>query len=312
VDAPTAALLALATAAALFTPVLGTLYFGQVNCYLLPFLALALRRVRPAAGIAVPAAVKLYPAAAMLAFATMGRRGLRPLLVTAGLTGTLVVLPNLVTGTRSYGGSLLANFGPDAYWSNESVNGWLSRLALPSGAGPPPLPGLPVTPIMLAACALLGLLVALVIAAAPRRPWAGTFALLLCYSVVAAPKNSLWNYAPLVVAMVHWWSASGRRRRDAAVLGLAWTLVSVQGVVDLAELHLSHPPGVVGALSSAALAGGLALLALLAVQLVTTGAPAGPAQAGTTSSWTNLPSERRAPARQPSGRANAGPANANE
>ena len=39
--------LAVATAAALFAPVVGTLYFGQVNLYLLPLLALALRGARP-------------------------------------------------------------------------------------------------------------------------------------------------------------------------------------------------------------------------------------------------------------------------
>ena len=84
-----------------------------------------------------------------------------------------------MTGRWSYGGSLVAMFGPDPYWSNQSVNGWLSRLLPPGG---------PETALMVLLCAALGAL-AVGVAARQRRGWPGAYAILLCYSVVAAPKR---------------------------------------------------------------------------------------------------------------------------
>jgi hypothetical protein len=254
-----AQLLGLATGAALFAPVVGTLYFGQVNLYLLPLLALAIRGVRPQAGIATAAAVKLYPGATALAFVTRGRGGLRPLLVTVAAALALSLLPNALSGVWPARGGLLAMLGPDPFWSNESINGLLSRL---------PLPGLAVTLAMLAACILLGAAVAAVVLARRDRTWAGSFALLLCYGVLAAPKNSLWNFAPLLVVWVQWWSASGRQLRSAWLGGLVWTLVSLQGVVDAARGLREGQPVAAGVLASVALAGGLLLLGMLAHQLL--------------------------------------------
>jgi hypothetical protein len=253
-------LLGLATGAALFAPVMGTLYFGQVNLYLLPLLALALRGARPEAGIAGSAAVKLYPGATALAFVTRGRDGVRPLLLTVVAALGLSLLPNALAGIWPARGGALAMLGPDPFWSNESINGWLSRL---------PLPGLPVTLAMVAVCAVLGALVAALVVARRGGSWAGAFALLLCYGVVAAPKNSLWNFAPLVVAGVQWWSASGRRLRAAALAGLAWALVSLQGMVDAVQGLREGQPVAAGLLASVALLGGLLLLGMLAHQLLT-------------------------------------------
>jgi hypothetical protein len=255
-----AQLLGLATGAALFAPVVGTLYFGQVNLYLLPLLALALRGVRPEAGIAGSAAVKLYPGATALAFVTRGRDGVRPLLLTVVAALGLSLLPNALAGVWPARGGALAMLGPDPFWSNESINGWLSRL---------PLPGLPVTLAMVAVCGLLGALVAAIVLARRDGSWAAAFALLLCYGVVAAPKNSLWNFAPLVVAGVQWWSASGRRLRAAGLAGLAWALVSLQGVVDAVQGLREGQPVAAGLLASVALLGGLLLLGMLAHQLLT-------------------------------------------
>jgi hypothetical protein len=255
-----AQMLGLATGAALFAPVVGTLYFGQVNLYLLPLLALALRGVRPEAGIAGSAAVKLYPGATALAFVTRGRDGVRPLLLTVVAALGLSLLPNALAGVWPARGGALAMLGPDPFWSNESINGWLSRL---------PLPGLPVMLAMVAVCSLLGALVAAIVLARRDGSWAAAFALLLCYGVVAAPKNSLWNFAPLVVAGVQWWSASGRRLRAAGLAGLAWALVSLQGVVDAVQGLREGQPVAAGLLASVALLGGLLLLGMLAHQLLT-------------------------------------------
>jgi hypothetical protein len=252
--------LGLASGAALFAPVVGTLYFGQVNLYLLPLLALAIRGVRPQAGIATAAAVKLYPGATALAFVTRGRGGVRPLLATLAAVLGLSVLPNALAGVWPARGGMLAMLGPDPFWSNESINGWLSRL---------PLPGPGVTLAMLAVCVVLGAGVAVLVVARRDRTWAGAFALLLCYGVLAAPKNSLWNFAPLVVAWVQWWSASRRGLRVVWLGGLAWALVSLQGVVDAARGLREGQPVAAGVLASVALVGGLLLLGLLAHQLLT-------------------------------------------
>jgi len=207
---------ALATAAGLFAPVRGTLYFGQVNLVLLPLLALAFLRVGRPAALAVAAAVKLFPAAAALAFAVEGRRGVRALLATLAASVALAAGPNLVTGRWSYGGNLVALFEPDPYWTNQSVNGWLSRV-LPAGA--------PETALMVVACAALGAL-AVAVAARQRHGWPGAYAVLLCYSVVAAPKNSLWNYAPLLVVIVFTWSLVRSRPLALALLALSWVLIN--------------------------------------------------------------------------------------
>lgn len=257
--ASSAELFGLATAAALFAPVLGTLYFGQVNLYILPLLALGWRAVRPAAALALATAVKLYPGAAMLAFATLGRRGLRPLLLTACAAGALIVVPNALARTWPPGGAALGMLAPDPYWSNQSINGWVSRL---------PVAGLPVTAVMLAICAVLGVLVLATVLACRDRPWAAAFALLLCYSVVAAPKNSLWNFVPLLVVIVQCWSASDRSERAVVPLAAAWALVTIQGVVDAAtSLHAGHPE-VGGELASVGLYGALVLLGMAAYQLL--------------------------------------------
>lgn len=171
--------------------------------------------------------------------------------------------PNLVTGRWSYGGGLLAMFGPDPFWTNQSINGWLSRLALPSQGVPPPLPGLPVTPLMVLACAALGSL-ALAVAARPGASWRGTFALLLCYAVVAAPKNSLWNFAPLVVVLVHTWTLVRGRPAPLAALALAWTLIDGQVVANALRAQAAAGAWLASlALYGALLLGGLLGWALL-------------------------------------------------
>ena len=207
--------LAIATAAGLSAPIGGSLYVGQVNLVLLAPLALAFRGAAGPAGLAIAAAVKLYPAAAALAFGTAGRRGLRQLALTGGATVALALGPNLVTGRWSYGSSLLAMFGRDPFWTNQSLNGWLSRLAPPD---------LPVTPLMVAIAAALGALT-LAVVARQSKGWPAAFALLLWYGVVAAPKNSLWNFAPLLVVGVSTWTLVRGRPAATLLLVLSWALI---------------------------------------------------------------------------------------
>jgi hypothetical protein len=252
----------LAAAAGLFAPIDGSLYFGQVNLYLLPPLALALRRVWLPAGLGLAGAVKLYPAATLVAFAALGRRGLRPLLLTAATMLALGVLPNLLVGKGAYRGDLLGMFAPDPFWSNESINGWLSRL---------PAAGLPVTPVMLLACAVLGALTVAVLAVPRGRSWEGAFTLMLCYSAVAAPKDSLWNFAPVIVAVVYCWWLSRGRTAALVVLGLSWSLIATQGLLDVVHDSVSAHPATAFWLSSPGLLGDLVLLGLLAWRVVASG-----------------------------------------
>ncbi len=267
----------LAGAIGLFGPVTGTLFFGQVNLYILPLLALASRAVQRPASLALAASVKLYPAALLLAFASDGRRGLRLMMVSAALTAGLALGPNLLTGQSSYGTSLIQMFGPDPYWSNQSINGWLSRLALSSGPTPALVPGLPVTPLMLIACVALGALTVAVLAGR-RCPWEDAFSILLCYSVVAGPKNSLWNFTPLVVALVRSWTALAGRPWALVSVGVAWALISG---LDAANLLRSALPGqpMATLLANVPLYGGLLLLAVVGLALVRWQSPGGPPHA---------------------------------
>jgi hypothetical protein len=228
-----------ATAAGLFAPVDGTLYFGQVNLYLLPLLVLSYRGVQRPLLIALAAAVKLYPAALLVGFAREGRKGARLAITSIVVMAAVAVGPNLVAGRGSYAGNVLQMFGPDPYWSNQSINGWLSRV----------LHGGPVTPLMLITCTALGSVVAAILARRSHT-WQDAFALLLCYSVVAAPKNSLWNFAPLIIALTHGWAMVGLRPPAMGALVLAWAL-----------LYGSYS-------ASLPLLGGMVVLAVLAAALV--------------------------------------------
>ena len=72
-----------------------------------------------------------------------------------------------------------------------------------------------------------------------------------------------------MVAGVQGWSASRRRLHAVWLGGLAWALVSLQGVVDAARGLREGQPVFAGVLASVALLGGLLLLGMLAHQLLT-------------------------------------------
>jgi hypothetical protein len=247
----TLAILGLATVAGLFAPVLGSLYFGQVNLFVLALLALALRGVQRPLTLGLAAAVKLYPIAAVAAVMSNRERGARLALLTLSAGAVLIVIPNLVAGHGPHPGSALRMFGPDPYWSNASLNGWLSRLGLA-------WQWLPVTALWLAISAAFG---AVCLSLVRRATWPSAYGLLLCFAVVVAPKNSLWNFAPLVITFACAWT-SGLGRRWVGVLLLAWSLIAVQGPADLARYSVNGPLAL--GLSGMALAGAFLLFAVLA------------------------------------------------
>lgn len=256
-------LLLLAIAAGGLVPVRGSLHFGQVNLLLLLPLALAFRGIGRIVTLALASAIKLYPVAGFAALLRGGTAERRRLAVGLLLTASLALLPNLLTGFG--GGHLLGMFTPDPYWSNQSIDGWLSRMAI---AGSLSSLGLPVTPLMLALIAMLGLLTLAVVLLLNGRPWDGCLALLLTFGVVAAPRNSLWNFVPLMLPMAWCWPRVRLRPPLLAVLLLGWLMIELQSNVNLAGSELYRQSVTAGLLSSLGLYGSLAIGGLTAYLLL--------------------------------------------
>lgn len=263
---PLAELILVGAIAGVLTPISGSLYFGQANLLILPLLVLAWRGVARPLTLGLATAIKLYPAAALAAIAAGGRRSLRPLGSTLVVMLALTVLPNLLAG-KSAAGAAGGLFGPDSFWTNQSVNGFISRLSISSEFTRPPLPGLPVVPIELAMLGLLGAGVLAVMVLRGGRPWAGCLSLAMAFAVVAAPKNSLWNYAPLLLTVFFCWPLVRRRPPRLAVLIAGLALIEVQAVVDYFRHGFYSSPGLTW-LSSLALYGALLLIALNAYLVV--------------------------------------------
>ena len=251
-------------AAGLFPPLIGSLYFGQANLLVLLPLAIAYRCVMPGPMLGIASAVKLYPASGFLAALVQRRwRALRNgLALLAILLAFQLAAPG---GGIATAGSFLA---PDTYWSNESINGWLSRLGIASTWTRPPFPGLPVEPLMLLLVALLVLFVIAVLLRVPRSRWEGAFALCLWLGVVCAPKNSFWNFTPLLISIVFAWLELGRRWWLFAVGVFGWLLLEAQAQLDSARatVYLASPD--LAWLSSIGLYGALIIGGVIAFALL--------------------------------------------
>lgn len=269
-----AELLLLGALAGGLTPISGSLYFGQANLVLLPLLALAWRGVARPVTLGLTTAVKLYPAAALAAIAAGGRRSLGLLGATVSAMLVLTVVPNLLARTAT-GSGPAALFQADPFWTNQSVNGLLSRLSMSSEFTQPPLPGLPVAPIEITLLLLLGGGAMAVMVLRKGRPWAGSLSLALAFAVVAAPKNSLWNYAPLLLVVFFCWPLVRRQAPGLAVLLTGLALVELQAVVDYFRHTFYTSPGLTW-LSSLALYGALLLIALNAYLVLKAGDVAAP------------------------------------
>ena len=91
------------------------------------------------------------------------------------LVFVILLLPQLFVpgGGVATAGSFLS---PDTYWSNVSINGWLSRLGIASSWTRPPLPGLPVEAVMLVLVALLTAATVVVLVRARERSLEGALA----------------------------------------------------------------------------------------------------------------------------------------
>jgi hypothetical protein len=252
----------------LFPPLIGSLYFGQANLLVLVPLALAFRSRVPEGMVALAATVKLYPASGLIA--SIVRRRWAALAGAIALLAVLLAVPQALNR-----GSLLPRsgyfLGPDTYWSNESINGFLSRLALPSTWTRPPLPGLPVEALLLT---LAGLLLIAVVAISIRvggRPYAGCLALSLWLGSVVAPKNSLWNFTPLLLGIAFAFPRLRHRPLPLVAGAAGWLMIEVQAQLDSARETVYRSDPILTWLSSLGLYGALLIGAVIAWTLLTPG-----------------------------------------
>jgi hypothetical protein len=154
----------------------------------------------------VAAIVKLVPAVLAVPLA-IGRRIDAAAGIAAGALGTLLVADLLVPQGVSGGTGLASLFDTDPYFTNQSFNGFVSRIvrdsdrtvALWKAGFDPRLPMLALTVIFgLATLAILwwnrGRL-------ASRRGLALGLGLALVAGVIGAPKNSFWNQASALFAI---------------------------------------------------------------------------------------------------------------
>jgi hypothetical protein len=257
-------------AAGLFPPVIGSLYFGQANLFVLLLLALAYRAVVPGAMIGIAGAIKLYPVGGFLAALTARPPRWRVVAVGLGVFGVLLLL-QLGTGGGSFSGRTGYFLGPDTYWSNESINGWLSRLGIDSTWTHAPLPGLPVEAAMLTIVLLLTAATVGVLLRAPDHPWDGALALSLWLGVVSAPKNSLWNFTPLLLAVTFVVARLAGRWWLLALGVIGWLLIELQAQLDGARETVYQASAALAWLSSVGLYGAVILGGLCAYVLLRPG-----------------------------------------
>jgi glycosyl transferase family 87 len=281
--------LLVAFAAGLYPPVSGSVFFGQANLLVVGALGLGVRAwagsdaTRGLTGgiwIGLGGIVKVAPLALAVTAAMAGRyRGLLGIGLGAG--GAMLVAAALAPFGLASMDRLTQLGAPDPYWTNQSINGLVSRLTIDSDRTVALFRG--VDPALLGGI-LLGIFAfaTLLILARARRElaaWDG-FALAVGLTLVAAlagaPKNSFWNHVPaLIGAGLLVASAGSGRALDR--MG-RWLLVGWFGMallqwrvdsLDSGGLRAFGPLSAV--LSSAAVLGLLALWVALARQLLRQG-----------------------------------------
>jgi hypothetical protein len=223
--------------------------------------------VAPGAWVVLATAVKLYPATGLLATLTRRAPWRRRLLEVVIPAACLVPLLLLTRSGRGFGPVFEQLLEPDTYWSNESLNGWVSRLTEPSTWTEPILPWLPAPAAVLVLSLVLSAVALFAIWRTRGEDFQGALALAIWLGVVMAPKNSLWNFTPLLLCVVYIWPAARKSRVLLLLLALALVAIEEQGILNSNRDWLYRSP-LTSLLSSLALYGALLLGALVTYVLL--------------------------------------------
>jgi hypothetical protein len=121
---------------------------------------------------------------------------------------------------------------------------------------------------MLLVCGTLGILVLVLLRSLGRTPWQARYVLLLWFAVVAAPKNSLWNFTPLVIVLAYCWRDARQRPLTAVPLVVAYFLMAAQQLVNVERDTLYQGHAALTWLSSLGLYGGMLLGAVTVLVLL--------------------------------------------
>jgi hypothetical protein len=208
--------LTLAFGAGLYPPIFGSLAMGQANLILFPLLGLgtiamldgtgAGRHVWGGVLVGLAAIVKLVPGVLVVPLA-LGRRWGAALGIVIGAGGAFAAAILAAPWANKGSGGLAGLLDPDTYYTNQSINGFVTRLVRDSGRTVALWKGgfdpRAATVVLTAAFGLLTL--ALLWRArgtlATRRGAALGLGLTLAAGIVGAPKESFWNQAIALLAV---------------------------------------------------------------------------------------------------------------
>lgn len=282
-------------------PLVGSVLVGQANLLVAAFLAVgvalvleqsAVRSVIGGIVVGLATVVKLVPGALALPLWLSGRRHLA-VGVAAGFGIPLGLAAVALPSAALDSGKLIALFRPDPYFTNQSINGFVSRLVEGTDRMTALAPGAfdAVPLVALLTIALSGATAGILWRARWRLVTtdglAAALALTLVGATVGAPKTSFWNTALLLVAVgLLLYAAApdlnlGALDRVERRLLLAWLATAfLQPLVwVIAPMSPGPVAGVVVILGSLSLYGTLALWWLLGRRLLRSEITAEPAVA---------------------------------
>ncbi|MGD0862112.1 MAG: glycosyltransferase family 87 protein [Candidatus Limnocylindrales bacterium] len=283
--------LALAFAAGFYPPIYGTVAMGQANLVLFPLLAVgtvlvldgatSTRRLAGGVLVGLAAIVKLVPGVLFFPL-TLGRRFGAAAGIAVGAFGALAVAAAALPWAAAGSGDLASLLDPDAYYTNQSINGFVTRLVASTGKSVALwTDGFDPQPVMLAATIAFGLATLAVLwwARAELRTRRGSalgLGLALVAGIIGAPKTSFWNESIVLIAIGALLAvdASDLRlerlgRIDCALLGTWLGSAIVWAAVWAAEPQATGPlSAAVTLLWSASLYGLLALWLLFVRRLL--------------------------------------------
>lgn len=289
------ATIACAALAGCYPPVVGSVVVGQANLLLFGSLGLGVRRLAGTdragwggAALGLAGIVKVVPLALMVP-AAIGRRWRDVVGMLAVAVATFAVAAVAAPFALSDMGRLLTLGEVDPYWTNQSLNGFASRLVIPTGQSLPPFPDASAALIAWGAMALMAAatLGALLWRRTRLASWDGLalgMGLALVAATAAAPKDSFWDHVPALIGAglmlsVPGWQR-GRWRRPLMGLLVGWFVLALgQVAVDQLDGATGGSGGPVsGYLTSLGLYG--LVMLWMAIGLALVSLPAGAPLAG--------------------------------